>query len=780
MSKLGVRVAAILALVQLVGLRQVDAKASTTNGLWVETHDITQQIIRMQHAALGSDLFLAEGRGFPTRAFVASAAGRYTPFDTNAVTIELQPCAATDGVSTCFQATIHNNSGQELTGFDFPDLRGLQAIGGEAKKGEVELRMALGVINPFVGPDFKREYAGGIYQPYALRWIDYGTMRGGISIFEETYGSEYHDVGPDTVTPRPSLIVERTTVDPQTQKAHLRLAWRHHVRIPDGGVHTTNRFVFTPHHGGWAKGIVPFKNFIQAQYASRRTVPLPESVRDALAVQTVTMLQSLDASYAAKPDFMISDISRIAADALEHGIKNVVLWGATQYSRLPILLDRRVVDWTGCNLAGPRSERTYSDGRDFAFQQYRQQVLQARASGVEMIPFINIQIPKEKLVANVNYAQMSPTRGNDSCEPTASAEYMHNFHQSQRLVEGQPYITARDWKYLPSQWSYHTEMIPAINDPNRVIAENDISPLLQSTYPADPNSYRATAETFKAHWQTEWSSRGLGSLCMDVTNDDGTYNMRDTLNAIRGQMPGAVIAGEPDTMNMERAALFLDFTWSWLDYIDAGPYNATLRYPRIAINVDSSIRTLKMAFIDGTLVNLMPRKRGGTNGSMLIAQDPILSATVKRLTAARARFAAYFIRGDFIGGSILAEPVEAFERTNKSRYLGGATVDLGPLEYRKRFIKAYQSKDNTLLVAILNNGAGTESLSFQTNLSDWLSFDASAPLEQMSVRAYDESGTELGSSAAGCSLSRVGGNIVVTTHALAPLELVLCEISPNP
>ncbi len=123
----------------------------------------------------------------------------------------------------CLYAVVTNNTGQAIDakqGFYFPDLRGLKAVTSPAD--ETTLRMSTAVINPFEGAPFKQEYAGGLYQPYALRWIDFGGYASGLSVFQEAWGTEA-----SATHARPSLVVERTIADPTS----LRVAWKNNLPL---------------------------------------------------------------------------------------------------------------------------------------------------------------------------------------------------------------------------------------------------------------------------------------------------------------------------------------------------------------------------------------------------------------------------------------------------------------------------------------------------------------------------------------------------------------------
>ncbi|MEJ7595746.1 MAG: hypothetical protein WKF77_29905, partial [Planctomycetaceae bacterium] len=207
---------------------------------------------------------------------------------------------------------------QPVARVQFPDLRGLRPFGGREA---MELRFALGVVNPFAHPvrpagrsPFHppfvwRSYpAEPIYQMNTLRWLDLGTLAGGLSVFQKKWLDE----------PRPAILTRRSEADPDD----LRVVWQHDRPIAPGASWDSGEFWLTPHAGGWAKGIEPYRRYVSEINPKRS---LPRRVREGLGFQTVWMTSHT-----------YKDLPRIARDAKAHGIDELNLWVWCDYGNLPM------------------------------------------------------------------------------------------------------------------------------------------------------------------------------------------------------------------------------------------------------------------------------------------------------------------------------------------------------------------------------------------------------------------------------------------------------------
>ena len=166
--------------------------------------------------------------------------------------------AADDSKSVILTCHIDNKSSVPIPQELFPDLWGLKPVAGVEY---TQLRLAGGVERPFaepvVQPDSAEFYAQEGWKEYrtgpyhienTLRWLNYGGFDGGLSVFQRKWGT------PD----KPDLFTHRSESDPMS----LRLAWQHKENIQPGQSWDSGEFWFTPHVGGWAKGIEVYRAYV--------------------------------------------------------------------------------------------------------------------------------------------------------------------------------------------------------------------------------------------------------------------------------------------------------------------------------------------------------------------------------------------------------------------------------------------------------------------------------------------------------------------------------------
>lgn len=354
--------AASICALPLIASGRLPAETVTLNGLRVTLDDATGNLLKLEFDGVGTLLEPAAGEGglldvaYPVQDFVALRLGtRYSRAsakrDGDAIVLEYAPLApsrtnvampegtvkatitikpAADKRSVILQAKIVNGSKGLIPQVLFPDLRGLRAVGTPAA---TQLRLPGNYpAHPFtedpVPPHAAQYYVNsgwkeyppsvGYYGANTLRWLDWGSGAGGLSVFERAWGTGV----------RPTLRTHRSQSHPDT----IRLMWDHNVRVEPGATWESSEFWLTPHRGGWAKGIEPFRTYARSQMPQRP--PLPPTVSANIGFQTVWMIQSpeKDPKYAS---FRFTDLPRIAEDAKAHGINQLVLWGWCQYFELP-------------------------------------------------------------------------------------------------------------------------------------------------------------------------------------------------------------------------------------------------------------------------------------------------------------------------------------------------------------------------------------------------------------------------------------------------------------
>jgi hypothetical protein len=254
------------------------------------------------------------------------------PLPAGAVRATVRIRADADGRSIVFSAHVQNDSPAPVPQVLFPDLWGLQPF--EGVQG-TRLRLARKVVRPFEGPvasvdgtpfyayagspiAWKEYPADGYYSPNSLRWLDLGGFRAGLSVFQKKWGT----------FDWPNVITHRSERDPLS----LRMAWEHQQNIAPGKSWDSGEFWFTPHAGGWAKGVEVYRDY------ARKVVParaLPDHVAQDIGYQTIWMIQTAE-SDPKEAVFRYEDLPRVAEDARRYGIHEVVPWGWNIYSTMPI------------------------------------------------------------------------------------------------------------------------------------------------------------------------------------------------------------------------------------------------------------------------------------------------------------------------------------------------------------------------------------------------------------------------------------------------------------
>lgn len=248
------------------------------------------------------------------------------------VSAEVHMKADPDGRSIVMSCRIVNSSKNDVRQVLFPDLAGIQPFAGvdgtrlrtcgfsslpfrdlAPNEGTQSLQYMMDVAAN------QAEYqSGGIFNPMWLRWLDLGGLKGGVSLFPRRWGWDPHI----------PIRLHRSEDD-----GSLRLLARHDVTMKPGETWESGEYVLTPHQGGWAKGIEPYRAWVKQHY--RREFPLPKHVREGLGYRTVWMCQ-LYREDAEDVIFKWSDMPKVAKDSKDHGIDEMVVWAWTDGFVLPL------------------------------------------------------------------------------------------------------------------------------------------------------------------------------------------------------------------------------------------------------------------------------------------------------------------------------------------------------------------------------------------------------------------------------------------------------------
>jgi len=231
--------------------------------------------------------------------------------------------AADDGQSIIMQCEVDNRSKTDVRQVVFPDFAGLLPFAGPSN---TTFRASTFGIKPFetlaateenrtwhyVQPtsSYTVQYsAGGLQRTdMAARWMDFGSLKGGFSLFPRRWGWD----------PQIPLMLEHSEVEEK-----LRLMYLHSTAIHSGEKWASGEFWLTPHTGGWAKGIEPYRAYAQPHF--HRDYAVPQHVREGLGFRTIFMSQyqpndPQDAIY------RFSDLPGLARESKEHGLTELVFW----------------------------------------------------------------------------------------------------------------------------------------------------------------------------------------------------------------------------------------------------------------------------------------------------------------------------------------------------------------------------------------------------------------------------------------------------------------------
>ncbi|MBI5091528.1 MAG: hypothetical protein HZB26_03690 [Candidatus Hydrogenedentes bacterium] len=238
--------------------------------------------------------------------------------------------AAEDGRSIILTASIKNESEIAIPQVLFPDFEGLLPFSG---KDQTELHTCGCVMKPFVELELPEDdgwwYAGrknwtelkwGAYdKTMSARWLDLGSLSGGISLFPKVWSW-------GELTTSGTAATERVLLHLSQLDGALRLMCEHQVTIAPGGAWTSPEYVLTPHRHGWAKGIEPFRAWIQENV--RRPHPLPSHLRQSLGFRTVWLAQQYVKADPAGSSVVwrFSDLPGLAKECRDHGLCELVLW----------------------------------------------------------------------------------------------------------------------------------------------------------------------------------------------------------------------------------------------------------------------------------------------------------------------------------------------------------------------------------------------------------------------------------------------------------------------
>lgn len=251
---------------------------------------------------------------------------------TGSVSATVRLTEAPDGRSIIMTCEISNQSDRPVRQVIFPDFPGLLPFdgkdatyfrtGGFGSLPFPELAPNEGKASTQYMVDFAgytREHkGGGIFNDMFVRWMDFGGLSGGLSLFPKRWGAD----------PQVPVRLQLSEIDES-----IRLMCLHDVTIEPGKTWESGEFVLAAHDYGWAKGIEPYREWVKTKY--KREFPVPRRVREGLGYRTVWMCQL----YPDDPQdaiFRFEDLPGLAKECKDHGIDEMVMWAWAPGFTLPL------------------------------------------------------------------------------------------------------------------------------------------------------------------------------------------------------------------------------------------------------------------------------------------------------------------------------------------------------------------------------------------------------------------------------------------------------------
>ncbi|MHB1001323.1 MAG: DUF6259 domain-containing protein [Armatimonadota bacterium] len=226
--------------------------------------------------------------------------------------------ALPDGRSVSMSCEVENKSKIPVKQVVFPDFNGLVPFAGVDSTilktcgfGSAPFReLQVSSVDQWyaVNNSLVEHASGGAFHSMWLRWLDLGGLNGGFSLFPKRWGWD----------PQAKTVLKMTQA---TKK--IRMMSLHAVEVKPGEKWSSGEYILTPHKNGWAKGIEVYKDW--AMQNVKREYPVPKHVREGLGFRSIWMCQNQPAD----PEdvvWKINDIPKVAKEAKEHGLDEMVLW----------------------------------------------------------------------------------------------------------------------------------------------------------------------------------------------------------------------------------------------------------------------------------------------------------------------------------------------------------------------------------------------------------------------------------------------------------------------
>jgi hypothetical protein len=504
--------------------------------------------------------------------------------------------AAPDGKSIIMTCEIDNQSENTVRQVLFPDFYGLIPFAGEDKtclrSGQLDIKPFIQLQAPKRRSPFwvndpalaGVEYVtGGSYYNSKMltQWLDFGSLGGGFSLYRRGWGWE-------PKTDKGNVRLKRSELT-----GKLRMSWTRKVTIKPKEKWQSVEFWLTPHTGGWAKGIEPYRQWVR-QNMKKRKYPVPDHIRKGLGLRTIWMSTF---AYPADPNeegfytFKFKDLPRLAKESKEHGLDEMVIWAWNMFFQLPL---------------PPPFPQLGSE------QELAEAIAECKELGVNVSLFISVCSLAQPSASR--YGVKVPAKGG---------------------------------------WTYHPELIP----PFKPDYAKKMRTTMEALHKSNNEPWQADVLSSCRDLINTKSASICWDQFIPSLNNPTCYLAGKIRDMAKEKDPESTFSGESVTyIEVEALYLDYLWNWgSYTSGGDLLPFTSTFSAPRVAPLVNTSPEDVKCCFMNNLYMNIMPRKPESINGSATIEEHPQLSKALKQCNKLRKKFLNYFTDGTPIGKCLLSE-----------------------------------------------------------------------------------------------------------------------------
>ncbi|HIS70156.1 MAG TPA: hypothetical protein IAA58_12425 [Candidatus Gallacutalibacter stercoravium] len=505
-----------------------------------------------------------------------------------------------DGKSLCLSCRVENRSQTPVRQVLFPDLSGLLPVAGtdgtrftglkgyalpfRELRDEGDMKDQFYASKPSLCGKF---YPAGGYFGESMRvgrWYDFGGLSGGFSLYCRHWGygpDDANDMGRQDVAWVKLNNLENT----------LRIANVHYMTLQQGQVYESPCYILTPHAGGWAQGVGPYKQWVDQN--KHRVVPPPKRITEALGFRTIWATEQ----YPDDPDAAIwpyESYPLVAQDMLEHGLNILNVWGM-------------------CSWILPMGEQSFFQNQG-GFAKLKEVAAQLRSMGVRLSPLISVLSLWEEMRQRYGYEK------NDG----SSLGWSENLKGVPNFTT--PYMERYCCAFLHNQ--DNPLWIQDVKDAFRFLRDQlGVPDICWDQYVLDKRVLYDIIDEYRRETQ--------------AIDPDADFSGESTFFF------------EADIDQLDYTWVWIYRNGDMRQ--DTAPYSYVVETTRPQMNVDSNPIYAKYCFMDNVMMNVYPSKPDNINGSAFIREVPALSQALKQCAALRKAYLPYFTQGKILGDCVLSQ-----------------------------------------------------------------------------------------------------------------------------